>query len=279
VLMLLPLPILKRNQNKMSKNDKTVFIRSDPSNPVGFFGACGFFEVLGQIDPSIQARWVTNEATQGLEFLTEMWAYKEAAAVLKRLEVERIDFRVQDDKTESFILRDRQIEWSLQVDWWLNSDGEKNEYKLFGGNMKARVICEKLLREAKLLDDQAPENLFDSDVLIQGNFGLDARTGWDALSVGFSPNELKGSSSKMLSYPHCELCAVIGLQTFCLPFGTYRTWNVALPLPIGRIAASLDIPGVSGDCYRYEKRKRGQGYFTLSWSRRLRSTNGGETVQ
>src|SRR5690606_3424433 len=95
-------------------------------------------------------------------------------------------------------------------------------------------------------------------------FGVDARTAWEPLDVGYSPNDIGQSS---VTFPWVEILAVIGLQGF-RPARKgreyrYAAWLEPVGLPAARAAASAPWPGLPVVRFAFSLAGRGQGYKTF----------------
>jgi len=83
-------------------------------------------------------------------------------------------------------------------------------------------------------------NLFTHRVLLSGRFGFDPGAAWNALDVGFSPNE---QGIQVASSVAVELLAAVGVQRFRPRIAgdrqsfVYATWG-------GRLAPSVAAPAV-----------------------------------
>ena len=69
----------------------------------------------------------------------------------------------------------------------------------------------ELTSQLQRLTDSQLERLFEQRVFQGGRFGFDCGPAWNALDVGFSPNEQK---IEVESSPAAELLAAVGLQRF-----------------------------------------------------------------
>jgi CRISPR-associated protein Csb3 len=91
-------------------------------------------------------------------------------------------------------------------------------------------------------------------------FGVDPRSSWISLDIGYSPNDQK--TGAIHTRPFTELLAMIGLQTF-LPRKresrefVYHIWHSTLPLLPARLAfAGVTMP-VPSRRYRFTVSKSG----------------------
>jgi CRISPR-associated protein Csx14 len=125
-----------------------------------------------------------------------------------------------------------------------------------------------LARLLMTLDLEHAYKLFEQREFLTGRFGFDPGPAWNALDVGFSPNEQKISVE---SSPAVELLAAVGVQRFRPRMGDtrdwfdYSTWDIPLPPPVAAAAAAGTISCGSGARYRSRVISRGQ-YAALGYS-------------
>jgi CRISPR-associated protein Csx14 len=125
-----------------------------------------------------------------------------------------------------------------------------------------------LARLLSTLDSGRAHRLFEQREFLTGRFGFDPGPAWNALDVGFSPNE-QGISVE--SSPAVELLAVIGVQRFrprmsdTRDWFDYSTWDIPLPPSIAATAVAGAIPCGRPVRYRGRVVSRGQ-YAALGYS-------------
>mgnify|MGYP005839112735 CR=1 FL=1 len=152
---------------------------------------------------------------------------------------------------------------ALTLDWWLNPmRTDKSILKTWGGQQSSRGVMTELLAQLRPLPCA---DLLQHRVYAKSRFGVDARSAWDALDAGYSPNDFNQPG---VTYPWVEVLAVIGLQGFrpeALPKRRFRyaVWFAPLPLPAARAAASAPWPGLPAARFCFELATRGQGYKTF----------------
>ncbi|WP_162271723.1 hypothetical protein [Gemmata sp. SH-PL17] len=118
------------------------------------------------------------------------------------------------------------------------------------------------------LDQMKRTALFEQRQFLTGRFGFDPGPAWNALDVGFSPNE---QGIAVESSPAVELLAAIGLQRFRPEMGAnrdsfiYSTWGISLPPLVARAAACTAIRFDPSAVYRGRVVTRGQ-YAALGYS-------------
>lgn len=240
-------------------------LRADPANPAEFLGACGLLEIVSIFTPDTRAEWTSD----GLQVHQDISSFQRAARFLKQLKLENGDSSARDEATSPFWLSELETGWRLWLDWWLDpGDGGKSKWKMYGGQMTAYGTMEKLLDAVRALQDESLDGFLGALAQVQGTFGLDPRSGWSALDLGFSANDLRGDRKKIVAYPRAELCAAIAIQTFSMAFGAYRTWSTPLPLSLCRVAAAQPLPTVAGETFQFGRKSRGQGYFAVTRAER-----------
>jgi CRISPR-associated protein Csx14 len=229
-------------------------LKLDPRNPGQFFACCGLFELSELAAPGGEA-WFADE---GAEFVIST----EAPLPPQNLRLEApTDGGSKPDPLEPLVLDvgGRQI----PVNWWLNHTlTDKSRLKTWGGQQTPRRVLDELLR---LLDFSSPyEKLFEFRAYTKSRFGVDARSAWEALDAGYSPNDVGEAAT---TFPWVEVLAVAGLQGFRPAgegrFRCYTTWLSKLTLTTARAACAAPWPGLPSRSFRFEIATRGQGYKTF----------------
>jgi len=178
--------------------------------------------------------------------------------------------------------------FDLRLDWWLDSDGKKSILgKMFSGQKRTLLDVRRLQRALKgiLAENDGYHNLFDPpwSAPLPGRFGVDPRAAWEALDVGFSPNdqqmavttfvvvELLGAIGLQVSPPRriddtpadsSAESGKIGLQVspprrIDTSYYMYTTWSVPLCACVSRVGAVGIIPGIGCDAYQFALTRRG----------------------
>lgn len=226
----------------------------DPHNPGMYFACCGLFEISELVAPGGRTWFgddgrqftISTDAPLPPRSLTLLPArVKPADAAL-----EPLDLGVGDHR--------------LALDWWLDeTHTDKSSLKTWGGQQTPRRVLGELLR---LLDHSVPLDAIDRfPVYTKSRFGVDARSAWEAIDAGYSPND-SGQDAK--TFPWIEVLAVAGLQGFRpAPAERFRhrytAWLTPLPLGPARAACTSPWPGLPKRSYRFEIAIRGQGYKTF----------------
>jgi len=228
----------------------------EPRNPGLFFACCGLFELADLIAPGGCA-WFAQGGR---------WFHLQTQATLPPV---HLDLDPPPDFNQ--VPYERALEpltlqvdgYSLTLDWWLNPPRTaKSILKTWGGQQTSRGVMNNLLAHLRPLP---LADLPQHRVYTKTRFGVDARSAWDALDAGYSPNDLNQPG---VTYPWVEVLAVIGLQGFrpdelAARRFRYAVWAAPLPLVAARAAASSPWPGLQAARFRFELATRGQGYKTF----------------
>jgi CRISPR-associated protein Csx14 len=143
----------------------------------------------------------------------------------------------------------------LELDWWLDEFRDRaRSLKCWAG----QVTTQKLVSELPKLLPSGNAS-FDSDGYTSTRFGIDPRSAWVALNLGYSPNE-QGQESR--TYPVVELLAGFGLQGF-RPAGNrtegfrYALWSKPLPRLVARTVSAQPWDGLQTAQYQFKLGQRG----------------------
>jgi CRISPR-associated protein Csx14 len=262
----------------------TIRLAVDPTNPGQFFACCGLLELADRLWPGAEGWFSGREFRVTCDgslrpLLDALVAHlPEAVTVLDNgLEVKPLiaplRLTLDPDKGITFML-----------DAWTTIRLEKGEAGVFAnppwnfwaGQQTSHIIWRKL-RDAlaeqltRFTPDQL-KNLFTQRLFREGRYGFDPGPAWNALDVGFSPND---QGMKVASSPAVELLALVGLQRFRpVVTGrttvTYATWGQPLPPAVAAACASGSILAAPFARYRCRVVDRGQGYAALGYSTPLR---------
>ena len=233
----------------------------DPRNPGLFFACCGLFEFAELVAPGGKA-WFANEG-RSFRLTTEADLPPRPPEVRPPQDG---DESRHYKKTEPLVLRFDGKD--LRLNWWLNeTETNKSPLKTWGGQQQPRRELGKilgLLRKAVTVQE-----LFAFSTFTTTRFGVDARSAWESLDLGYSPNEVRRNEAR--TYPWTEVLAVVGLQGF-RPAGrrrslTYSVWYPSLPIGPARAACAAPWPGLAVKSFEFEVMSRGQGYKKFAFAK------------
>jgi CRISPR-associated protein Csx14 len=106
-------------------------------------------------------------------------------------------------------------------------------------------LRQAILVQLKKAGALCTERLFESRMPLSGRFGFDPGAAWNALDVGFSPNE---HNIDVASSPAVELLAAVGLQRHRPRLSadrasfTYSTWGQPLDPRLAAVAVAGALP-------------------------------------
>lgn len=266
-----------------------VQIKLDPCNPGQFYACCGLielFELKGaytlsrfELDPLLPHKARLTVATEvKMDAAQVVAALADAKCEAINRTVQRSGKRdttgastsaAKDSTAPLEVLLERH---RIILDWWLDKFWDENSnLKLWAGNQNSSQIFAKFCRLlSRGLD---PEELLDSSAMAQGQFGVDPRSAWNALDLGYSPNEHKNKAVR--TYPVVEILAAIGLQGF-RPKGNrstglgYCLWLSALPMAVARTASVQPWSALPQASYAFSLEQRGS-YKNFSFAERITS--------
>lgn len=254
----------------------------DLRNPGQFFACCGLLELASRLWPGSEG-WFAGEGSRVAFHIATYSGHNDPLGeIVRRLcETDELVAIAQDEGIEN-IQADRQpvilLPFDLRLDWWLVAygDGDKSELKVWAGQ-QTPVRNINSLREAwraalthvgsaanaqKLLTHRRP---------ISGRFGFDPSASWEALDVGFSPDE---QGVPVQTSPATEILAAIGLQR-CRPtpvenkrrWFCYRPWQTPIDITV---APAVMMGATESRCvYEFPVVMRNQQYGSFGWAQPL----------
>ncbi len=236
-------------------------VRIDPRNPGLFFTCCGLFEIAELLEPG-GAAWFEDG---GREFClqTEATLPPEPPTLDDALSENGGD---SDLAIEPLTLRfDAR---PVRLNWWLDdAEKEKSPLKTWGGQQTSRSVLSGVLDLVKVVG--SVDELFSAPVYTTTRFGVDSRSAWEPLDLGYSPNDVTRKDAR--TYPWVELLSVVGLQGF-RPAGRrreyrYSTWLDPLPIGPARAACAAPWDGMERSSFEFKVVGRGQGYKTFAMAK------------
>jgi CRISPR-associated protein Csx14 len=259
-------------------------VNVDPTNPGQFFACCGLLELADRLWPGAEGWFADGQfhVTCG----GDMPALLGALATASFTQIEKLENGLVVRPIISPLrLSFNGGAWHFTLDGWMTvgiarAGPEKGNvtalanppWNFWSGQQTPLRIWEPVrdaiagllphLKKTQLVD------LFDQRQFLTGRFGFDPGPAWNALDVGFSPNE---QGIAVESSPAVELLAAVGLQRFRPRMGDtrdwfiYATWGVPLPPGVACAAACAVVRFDPSVCYCGRVVSRGQ-YAALAYS-------------
>jgi CRISPR-associated protein Csb3 len=261
-----------------------VRVRVSPLNPGEFLACCGLLELADRLSGNAEA-WFEAGAfvlrTRGsLSAILDALLAKQAAELTtldNGLEVKPLIAPLRLDIAGRALVLDAWM--SIRVDKGEVVAAANPPWNFWSGQQTSLRIWTSL-RQA-LMDQRAQlaaagdEALFAQRVPLSGRFGFDPGAAWNALDVGFSPNEHR---IEVASSPAVELLAAVGLQRFRPDVSkdrssfVYGAWRSPLGVQAAALAACGRFDFGSIDLYRGVVVSRGS-YAALGHSSRHERTS------
>jgi CRISPR-associated protein Csx14 len=243
----------------------------DPCNPAQFYACCGLIELFEMSGVHTVSKFETDwrrprEAMFALKAELELRLTAVVTAV-RTATYKTLPRPEAEDKTpESDSIAPVQVSIlgrEVVLDWWLEWFHHKARHlKCWAG----QVTTQKLFSILPMLIAEKDLS-FDAGVATTTRFGIDPRSAWVALNLGYSPNE-QGQESR--TYPAVEMLGAFGLQGF-RPAGdraqgfTYHLWLSPLPQVVARTVCAQTWSGCESSAYRFSLGERGSyKYFSLA---------------
>jgi CRISPR-associated protein Csb3 len=267
----------------MSKPLGLVQVRVDEANPGQFFACCGLLELAERL-------WGGAEACfdDGIFRLHSRGSLEELLVALVKetaKEITRLDngIEVKPLIAPLQLTLDEHPTVRMVLDAWMQVRREKGEivaaanppWNFWSGQQTSlriwTALREALTLQMRLVPSVFGAAVFDLRVLTSGRFGFDPGAAWNALDVGFSPNE---QGLAVASSPAVEMLAAVGVQRFRPRLSerrdsfVYSTWGKALPPSIAAACASDTIRVPSSKRFLCRVASRGS-YAALSQSTML----------
>ncbi len=254
-------------------------------NPGQFFACCGALELAGRLWPGSEG-WFERRKNRASFCITTHSGHNDPLSeIVRRLCEPEVLVRLADDH-EAYAQEDRKpviIEpFQIRLDWWLNSyrSGDKSELKVWAGQQTPmrninglRSAWREILRGRA--EEIASPALFGHYWPMKGRFGFDPSASWEALDVGFSPDE---QDVPVQTSPATEILAAIGLQR-CRPMASenarrrfvYRSWATPLEIAVAPAALVGAVQGTSA--YEFRVVMRNAQYGAFGWAKPAEERN------
>ena len=253
-------------------SESTIRINVDVTNPGQFFACCGLLEIADRLWPGTEG-WFNNSnfilSTNGSlrEILTRLIhnAPSQLEKVCGDISVKPIiaplEFKLCDGDSPP-----------LMIDFWMRVDIVRGKvqaisnppWNCWSGQQTPLRIWSPLRDALRgIIERHSDEELLQLFTLrspLKGRFGFDSSAAWNALDLGFSPNDQKMAVN---SSPASELLSAIGLQRFRPLVSadrsviSYATWSVPACVFVASTMACLAVFG-RGTIYELPVISRGQ---------------------
>jgi len=233
----------------------SISVNVDPANPGQFFACCGLLELADRIWGGAEGWFCSprfNVSVGNLEDLLAMLVMdppEEVHELSNGLIVKPLlaPLRLSLDGGAST---------TITLDAWVTVKVEKNQaiaapnqpWNFWSGQQTSFRIWRDLRTAVRgqltSLGSDSLEDLFARRVMLSGRFGFDPGAAWNALDVGFSPNE---QGIEVASSAAVELLAAVGVQRFRPELAEdrqsfiYATWGQPLAPCVAAAAAGCAI--------------------------------------
>lgn len=266
--------------------DSSSRLRVNAANPGEFLACCG----LAELADRISCEGVESYFDEGCFVLLCAAPVTELLRRLTNVEpvvLEKPFSRLQADKKIAPLELPLSGSSSLRLDAWTRLKVNRGKvaldgdpfWKFWGGHQGVSTIWSDLRSQLKdQLDKKEigsnPEDLFQKRHFMTGRFGFDPQAAWNALDVGYSPNDQK---QPVATSPALELLALVGLQrvrpAILEDFQfEYSTWGKPLT-PATAAAAACGVLGAPPRArFRAQIIRRGQ-YGGLSHATEISGDN------
>jgi CRISPR-associated protein Csx14 len=250
------------------KGAQTFAVNVDVANPGQFFACCGLLEMSARLWPGAEG-WFEDRS-----FCVSAPSNEAGLSVLmKRVLAARagpgaIHGTVRDSQGKPVdpakVLPIHIGEpFNLRIAWWLDElRGSFSPLKLWSGRQSSRDVFDKL-RKAANGRESFDESILELAEPLKSRFGVDPRSAWETLGVGFSPNK---QGMTVATHWATELLAAFALNS-CVPRPDgdrlcYATWARPLPAIVARavVAGALDAEGTRQFAFNLVKRGSFDGF-------------------
>lgn len=250
-----------------------VTIQIDVTNPGEFFACCGLLELASRLSSGAFGWFEGGLFCLAPSDPTCQISVNKVLQTLVDVNVKRLS----DESTSPLELGEPIF---MRLNWWLLPDETRsNKLKTWAGNQKSRdMFCKWQGQLKDVLSRKSTDTIswLQKTCYEQGPYGFDSRTGWNALSIGFSLNE-HTPYKKLPVRPAVEMLGAIGLQRFFPDiteknngaFVSYATWNVPLCPAVARLAALGNLPGITLERLEARVSRRGS-YKGLEFAKPLK---------
>lgn len=238
-----------------------ISLQVDITNPGEFFACCGLLELADRLSAGAMGWFEDSRFHIECQDCSDPISVNRIMWSLANVGVEQLS----DNSISPLVLGPP---FQLRLNWWLRQNEEyANRLKTWAGQQTSAKMFRKWqdrLKEILSEEEMDLEILFQETCSEQGSFGFDSRSGWNALSVGFSLNE-HAAYKKMPARPAVEVLGAIGLQRFfpdvverdSTTLVSYATWNAPLYPAVARLAATGSLPDITSQRLETRITRRG----------------------
>lgn len=250
----------------------SIAIRIDPKNPGHFFAACGLFDLSAEVNPDVEARFDLSHRTprQGKFVLAgiEVGDLKKQIGALVSA-----TYSAAVDEPELNAILPIRVDLGGRVvtlNWWLREFQDRAvALKGWGGQVTSLKLFRDLAKACEVPTDLG--GIFEMGKPTSSRFGVDPRSAWNTIDLGYSPNE-QGQEAD--SFPWAELLAAFGLQRFRPIVGRrrqvpYFLWSDPLHRIAAQTGAFCPWEGLGGWQMIFSIEGRGQSYKYFAYGRRV----------
>jgi CRISPR-associated protein Csx14 len=257
-------------------------VNVDVTNPGQFFACCGLLELADRLWPGAEGWFKQDDRQYYLACGGSLRQLLDELVQTSPIAIDRVcnglavapiiaplSFRFGSDSSPPFILdawtRIAVIKGTTQVvsnPPWNFWSGQQTSMRIWSG------LQREFTAQLKDLSSDQLGDVFAQRLLQKGRFGFDPGPAWNALDVGFSPNE---HGLEVESSPATELLAAIGLQRFRPTMNEgrdgidYFTWHTPYSPPVAAAAMVGVIQEHHTMHYRASVTTRGQ-YAALDFA-------------
>ena len=260
----------------MSEPEATIRVAVDPTNPGQFFACCGLLELADRLWPGAEG-WFAEGGREfriacggTLHYLLAVLVMDPPTAI-ERLECNSLEvppiiaplsFSFDGGSTTAIELDAwtriavlKSVPQVISNPPWNFWSGQQTSLRIWSA-LRAELVAQ--LR--RFIPNQF-EELFSQRLFQKGRFGFDPGPAWNALDVGFSPNE---HNMEVESSPAVEMLAVVGLQRFRPVMNDgrdsfdYFTWHSPYSPAVAAAAMAGAMPEKCAIRYRGSVVSRGQ---------------------
>ena len=276
----------------MSNPEPSIRVNVDPTNPGQFFACCGLLELADRMCPGAEG-WFEQDAfllggCDSLKVLLEAFVEhlpQEVTLLGSGLPVKPLIAPLKFSLTGTNGVLS--VPTTLTLDAWMTIAVVRGKvgttanppWNFWSGQQTTlqiwRVLRAALAEQLKIMTPRQMEDLFTHRVMLSGRFGFDPGAAWNALDVGFSPNE---HGMEVASSAAVEMLAATGVQRFRPSMAddhqsfVYATWGQPLAPFIAAAAASGIITISPANRFRGRVTSRGS-YAALGRSTHIRGEN------